>query len=252
MCRMMAKLSIEETTIANEMLHCPYSLQYLSEKGDQLGSEEIGFHKDGCGLGYVQDNELVIEKRGSSNAWDKSYVNAIITAKSKFFAAHNRLSSLFLNNKSDVSGAQPFGKSGYLFCHNGEIKTFAEEANKMATTDSFIFFSKLIDGAPVTIDSVRERLIYIAANTKYNSMCGFLGNENELFGWRIYKGENSNEADSFEKYFTLNVSLQKSHVIISSQKLNAQHNEWTNLPNNTLVHVKPNGLKMELKTWDLQ
>lgn len=245
---MLAKLSMEESTIIDEMLYYPYSLYNQSDKGKQLGSDKLGFHKDGCGLGFTRGSQITIEKRGKLDAWDKSFTDIITKTKSKLFVAHIRLSSLFLNNKNDASGAQPFEKNGYIFCHNGEITTYADEANTMKTTDSMIFFNNLIGNKLVSIENIYDQVKHIAATTKYNSICGFLGSETELFAWRVYN-EGDSYINDYEKYFTLNVLLKKNYAIVASEKLDDNNNDWIQLPNNMLVHIKPNDKKMELNVY---
>jgi predicted glutamine amidotransferase len=61
MCRMLSKVSINETSIMDEMLSCPYSLQYLSENGRQPENPaQRGNHNDGCGLAFFEKENLQI------------------------------------------------------------------------------------------------------------------------------------------------------------------------------------------------
>src|SRR5690349_17908146 len=139
MCRMISKISVNKTSLLEEMLKCPYSLRYLSEKGRQPGNpSQRGNHLDGCGMAFSKNGTVEVHKRSKDNAWDASYQELARTTASTVFIAHNRLASEGLE-KSEV-GAHPFslsaGEKTFALCHNGGIKSFMREAKARLTSDS--------------------------------------------------------------------------------------------------------------------
>ena len=220
MCRMIAKVSIAETSILEEMLMCPYSLSYLSENGRQPTDPEMrGKHHDGCGIAFAKNGNIEVHKRSKQDAWNDSYRNLISSQRSGLFIAHNRLASQGL--EMSENGAHPFsldaGGKTFALCHNGGIRTYIDEAIREQTSDSFLFLKKLIDisgnnDASLIFDRLRE----IRNQTSYSSLCAFLLSDNELFAWRIYWTHDLSKISLYEKYYTLYLSFRNDILLIAS------------------------------------
>jgi len=246
MCRMIAKISVEETGILEEMLKCPYSLKYLSENGRQPSDPgSRGAHHDGCGMAFSKNGSVEIHKRSKENAWDESYQQLARSVTSTIFIAHNRLASKGL--EMDENGAHPFsvtaaGKT-FAICHNGGIKTYMEEAIQKHTSDSFIFLQRLVDPAGKNdADEIFHRLKTIANETEFSSLCAYLVSENELFVWRIYSDADERKRNEYEKYYTLYMSMRNNSILFSSEPLDDL--PWMVLENNSFLHITRSGKKL--------
>jgi predicted glutamine amidotransferase len=242
MCRMMSKISVKETSILDEMLMCPYSLEYLSENGRQPSDPRIrGRHRDGSGMAFAKNGGVEVHKRSKENAWDASYRETARNAASNIFIAHNRLASKGL--EVTQQGAHPFmvtaaGKS-FALCHNGGVRSYMEEAKRIGTSDSFIFLRALIDPAGKNdVDSIFQRLEVIARTTEYTSLCSFMITPEELYVWRIYSRQNEEKIEVYEKYYTLYMSMRGNSALFSSEPLDDL--PWMLLENNTFLHLRIN------------
>ena len=233
MCRMVARAGIAEMPLADELLNCPYSLKYLSERGQQPHNPELrGQHKDGCGIAVVHDHALQVEKRDRANAWDKSYIDYIKKEKSKSFIAHNRLASSGLDKS--IEGAHPFmlsysGKM-YAFAHNGSVYDFKEAAKARGTSDSLLFFEYLVrNNEPNDAIKIIHRLREITFRAQFSSMTGYLLTPDELMVWRIFNDVDPEKAALRNRYYTQFVKRQPDKIIFSSEPLD--ETGWEVLPN---------------------
>ena len=254
MCRMLAKISVEETGILDEMLLCPYSLKYLSQNGRQPADPETrGTHLDGCGLAFSKSGGVEVHKRSRADAWDESYQQVARMARSRIFLAHNRLASHGL--ETSAGATHPFsitakGKS-FALCHNGGIKTYMEEAKQKQTSDSFIFLQRLIDPSGNNdVASIFSRLSDIARNTGYSSLCSFMISGTDLFVWRIYNVNDQAKKADYEKYYTLYMSLKNSAAVFSSEPLD--DSSWLLLENKTFLHLNITGKNIGLQYRSLE
>ncbi len=240
---MLAKISVEKTSVLDEMLMCPYSLQYLSENGRQPADPNTrGMHNDGSGLAFANNGAVEIHKRDKKHAWDDSYRNVARTATSNIFIAHNRLASKGLD--VGENGAHPFsmtaGNKTFALCHNGGVRSYMDEAKKLHTSDSFLFLQHLVDSSGKnSADEIFSRLSSIAAQTEYTSLCAFMITNEELFVWRVYNKHEVVKAEGYEKYYTLYMSIRNNSVLFSSEPLDDQ--PWMLLQNGTFLHLKVNG-----------
>lgn len=249
MCRMMAKVSPAPSSIMDEMLHCPTSLHYLSENGRQPHApSKRGGHNDGCGLAFVSNGTIEIERRDKEHAWDESYQAVVREAQSKIFIAHNRLASEGLNNSLDA--AHPFfyqpGTVPYALSHNGGIKTFMAEARELGTSDSNIFLRHIVDAKEA--DPSRDFADIVTTATwhaEYNSLCAFLITSEEMWAWRVYNDTDKSKIPLYEAYYTLYLSFQNNAVLISSEPLD--DGSWMLLPNKTFLSLKPAKDKVEIR-----
>ena len=248
MCRMIAKVSVQETSIMDEMLNCPYSLEYLSKHGRQPDDPaQRGNHRDGCGMAFIHNNTTEIHKRNRDHAWDDSYIQTVKEALSKLFIAHNRLTSAGLESR--VEGSHPFEVfsqgSSYAFSHNGTIYNFVDEAKKRNTSDSFLFLEHLISKSETNDDeSIITRLTALSSYSEYSSMTAFLLAPDRLLIWRIF---NDKDVVKFEKrnmYYTMYMKLSNNNILFSSEPLD--EDGWTLMPNNTIISAKPSGKKIEM------
>jgi predicted glutamine amidotransferase len=236
---MIAKASVSETTIVDEMMLCPHSLKYLSENGKQPDNPSFrGKHRDGCGIAFIKNNNVVTEKRDREHAWDESYIQIAANAKSKLFIAHNRLTSAGLESR--VEGSHPFSLTAngvtYGFSHNGTIYTFVDEAKRRNTSDSFLFFEHLVlPDKPNDDETVIERLKKISTSTSFSSATAFLINDGRLMVWRLF-----NEKEKFavrNEYYTMYFKLKHNEIVFSSEPLDDE--AWVLMPNYSLISVKP-------------
>lgn len=243
MCRMLSKISVEPSSILDEMLKCPYSLKYLSEHGRQPSNPDVrGMHHDGSGMAFVHNGSVEIHKRSKENTWDASYQDLARTATSNFFIAHNRLASKGL--EVSEKGAHPFsvtaaGKT-FALCHNGGVRSYMDEAREQHTSDSYIFLQRLIDPAGKnSSDDIFRRLSVITGETTYTSLCSFMISDDALFVWRIYSEQNPEKNEGYEKYYTLYMSMRNDAAVFSSEPLDDL--PWMLLQNKTFLRLSLKG-----------
>ncbi|HKR05769.1 MAG TPA: class II glutamine amidotransferase [Bacteroidia bacterium] len=248
MCRMIAKASIQETSVMDEMLNCPYSLQYLSAHGRQPDDpSKRGHHRDGCGMAFIHHDTTEIHKRDREHAWDDSYIQTVKEARSKLFIAHNRLASAGL--ESGAKASHPFEifaqGSMYAFSHNGTIYNFVDEAKKRNTSDSFIFLEHLISKTePNDDEAVIKRIITLAQSSEYSSMTAFLLAPDHLMIWRIFNEKDKAKLRKRILYYTMYMKLSKNNIVFSSEPLD--DDGWTLMPENSFISVKPSGSHLQM------
>jgi len=241
MCRLIAKASIQATTILDEMLHCPVSLKYLSTQGRLPDNpQQRGEHNDGCGIAFVADKGLEVHKRGQQNAWDESYLKLVQEASSKLFIAHNRLASAGL--EPHIDGTHPFELEAqgvpYCFSHNGTIYDFVPEAKSKNTSDSNLFLQQIISQKESNDESqIIRRLSQIMNNTNHSSLIGTLLSPEKLMVWRIFNDQNKAVQSDYEMYYTLYMKFNKEAVVFASEPLDDEG--WTLLPNRAVISVQP-------------
>lgn len=254
MCRMIAKVASIETSLLNEMLSCPHSLQYLSTQGRLPDNpRERGNHNDGCGMAFVKGNEIKIDKRTRENAWDESYCKLAKETQSTLFIAHNRLTSEGLEAR--IEGSHPFALEAhgisYAFSHNGTFYDFVEEAKQKNTSDSFILFQKLISTTENNSEEkIISRLKNLIKNYHYNSITGFLMSPDKLMVWRVFNESKKEKLGDYNLYYTLFMKLQKNAVVFSSEPLDDEN--WTLLPNMTCISAYPQNGSIALNYHSLQ
>jgi predicted glutamine amidotransferase len=240
MCRMIAKISPEPSSIMEEMLLCPTSLSYLSQNGKQPATPWLrGKHNDGCGLAFLNQGKIEIHKRDKATAWDESYQTIIKKANSQLFIAHNRLATKGLN--TSLAGAHPFfyqpNETPYAFSHNGSVASYHNEAVAKELSDSQILFHNLIDEKEKNPDiSFSSIISAIAGNTSYDSLCGLLMSPDTLYAWRIYNENDSAKQEIYEAYYTLYLSMKNGRIVIASECLDT--GSWLLLPNNTFISIR--------------
>ncbi|MEO5572238.1 MAG: class II glutamine amidotransferase [Bacteroidia bacterium] len=245
---MIAKVSLQETSIMDEMLNCPYSLEYLSEHGRQPNDPvKRGDHRDGCGMAFISKDRTYIHKRNREDAWNDSYIQTVKEARSKLFIAHNRLTSAGL--ESTIEGSHPFELfaqgSSYAFSHNGTIYNFVDEAKKRNTSDSFLFLEHLISKSePNDDESIITRLTALASYAEYSSMTAFLLASDRLLVWRIFNDNDPSKNEKRNMYYTKFLKLSANNIVFASEPLDDK--EWALLPNNTLISAKPAGKNIDM------
>lgn len=233
---MFSKISFKEVSPLNEMLNCTYSLKYLSIQGRQPEDANVrGTHNDGCGMAFFENGKLKIEKRDKQDAWDKSYVKAIEKVSSKIFIGHNRLTVGGL--QSNYDGTHPFylqrGDKEFAFSHNGTIYNFMDEAKSRNTSDSLIFMEKLLEGKTFNEDFVLRKLKYVANETDYSSIIGFLMTTDKLMVWRGFNDKDKEKFVNLDRYYTMFMQLNNDGAIFSSEPLD--NGSWTLIPNFSYV-----------------
>jgi len=236
MCRMVGRIAVDEEQVSFELLDAPHSLRYLAQHGCQPKDPSArGPHNDGCGIAWLSDGEIEVEKRSRENAWDETFVSKLESLSASVFIAHNRLASESL--AVSVEGAHPFtikaqGRE-YALCHNGTVNTFVAQAKARGTSDSKILLEKLIlADQPNEPDQILARVSQIAQNASFTSMSSLLITENQLFAWRIF--DPSTNAELRDRYYTLYLRQTPDSVTLCSEPLD--DGEWKLIPNNTFLH----------------
>ena len=239
---MIAKVSSRPVSIMDEMLQCPYSLEYLSLHGRQSENPDTrGKHRDGCGIAFVDNGNIIIEKRTREDAWDESYIRIVENAKSNVFIAHNRKTSEGLETR--IEGTHPFyfEKEGVkmAFSHNGTAETLVPEAKKLGTSDTKLYFEEIIRNAATTEpEDIMASLISFTAKTEYDSLSAFLiTSRNELYAWRLFNEKDEKNFDAYSRYYTLYLCLRNNSAVIASEPLDDQ--PWMLLPNQSFVYLRP-------------
>ena len=219
-------------------MSCPHSLKYLSQHGRQPHDPELrGEHADGCGMAFSNNRSVEVHRRSRENAWDESYISLAKNVSANIFLAHNRLASKGL--EASEKGAHPFSitakEKTFALCHNGGIRNFMDEAKANGTSDSLIFLRNLIDQSGENdVSAITDRLEKIARETTYSSLTSFLMSADELYVWRIFS-EDEVAKESYEKYYTLYMTMRKNAVLFSSEPLD--DSPWMLLPNYSLMHL---------------
>lgn len=239
---MIAKVSSDPVSILDEMLECPYSLEYLSRNGRQhKDPRQRGPHRDGCGLAYTAFGEIHLEKRTRENVWDASYIAFVEEARSRCFLAHNRKTSEGL--ATGLGGTHPFyaEKNGlqYAFCHNGTAESLLGEAKAQNTSDSKLFFAAVLGHITMeTPGAFAAALEDFAKHNTYDSLTGLLlCSDESLYAWRIVNVKDPAERERLERYYTLYVCWRNGSLVVASEPLDDL--PWMLLPNHTMLQLRP-------------
>jgi len=242
MCRMIAKVSAKPGTILDEMLHCPYSLHYLSENGQKKIRGQIGKgqHRDGCGIAFATDNNIEVHTRGKDHVWDSSFRALVESAVSKIFIAHNRLASAGLDANTGAEMAQPFSikvnEGTFALCHNGTVNSYVKEAATQGTSDSKLFLEKLVKTKEDnSFQKIIERLKEIIAKERFSSLTAMLINSAGLIVWRVFN-TNSNEKKLNDNYYGMYFQKHDNSIRFSSEPLDAS-GDWTLMKNHSVMRV---------------
>lgn len=239
MCRMAGKISVTSEPVAFELLDASHSLRQQADSACRYECGE-GPHRDGCGIAWLENGKIQLEKRSREDAWDASFEDKVRGISTSIFIAHNRFatSSPIVN----VEGAHPFVRevngAQYAFCHNGTVHTYLEEARKQGVPDSRIIFDNLLlANEPNDAAHIRARVQNIAQKTEYTSMSGLLISKDKLYLWRVF--DESKDAQLRNRYYTLYVKQSKGAVTVASEPLDGEG--WELIPNFTFIKCKFDG-----------
>jgi predicted glutamine amidotransferase len=258
MCRILAKISLSEETLDEELVSAEHSLKKQSENGCVPPRSTKG-HADGCGLAYVKDGRVELERRGRDNAWDEGFTKIASTVKCQLAIAHNRKASPGLKANFGAGYAHPFARDfkgvRLAFCHNGGVGALTDKANNENRVDSDIFFEDILDGIQeLDFENVWASVSRLARTYRehpksYTSLTGFLLSPTHLFGWRLY----GNPAPKwYPGYYTLSWKRGKERVVIASEPTDGGGG-WELLPNGQFlaIGIGDSGINAQERQLDL-
>src|SRR5262252_4770084 len=92
MCRMLAKISVHEESVREELVEAVRSLRTQSVCGCVPAGDPPG-HTDGCGLAFVRGGNIEIVRRGREDAWNDTFLETARSVRSQLAIGHNRKAS---------------------------------------------------------------------------------------------------------------------------------------------------------------
>lgn len=252
MCRIFAKVSLNEASLSEELLDAENSLRKQAVNGCVPPGDPPG-HVDGCGLAYVKNGQIKRERRGKENAWDDEFIKLIRATQCQFAMAHNRKATTKLGANVSVERAHPFVKDlngvPLAFCQNGSIHAVIEQANKENLVDTELFFKQILGGIEkLDFDSVRNRVGYLAREYKkhpegFTCLNALLLSPTHLFAWRLFRTEGPQKrpaADWYDNYYTLWLKRSADKVLIASERTDSSPG-WELLKNGQFLGLSISG-----------
>jgi hypothetical protein len=196
---MLAKISLNHESPYPEFVEAVRSLRKQSVCGCVPkikidGRDLAPGHADGCGVGYVCESQVQIDRRAKQDCWDTSFVDFIRNLKCQMVVGHNRKASSGLNNVG-IERAHPFqGGDGVplAFCHNGTISGLMPQAKLENITDSEIFLRHILrDVGELNTENLSHRISELARQYKadggYTSLTALLLTPVTVFAWRVFQ-----------------------------------------------------------------
>jgi predicted glutamine amidotransferase len=229
MCRFLAKVSLKEAPLSEEVLDAENSLRKQAVNGCVPPGDPPG-HVDGCGLAYVKDGQIKRERRGKENAWDDEFIKLVRATKCQLSMAHNRKATTKLGTNVSVERAHPFIQNlngvPLAFCQNGSISAIIEQSNRENLVDTELFFRQILEGIEqADFDLVSDRVGYLAREykkpaEKFTSLNAVLLSPTHLFAWRLFRTDDSHQrpaADWYDGYYTLWSKRSADQIVIASE-----------------------------------
>jgi len=241
MCRWIAYLG--QPTYINEFLYSgPRSLCAQAQHSHKA---KLGVHGDGGGLGWYGDHKCPGLYRNAGPAWaDPNLRELTSQLKAKLFFAHVRASTGAPNT---FVNCHPFRVDHWLFMHNGQIGEFGKVrrlfdqmlsektyADLQGTTDSELMFAMLVTNGLFENpkDAIRNTLQTIA------SICegqGILEPFRATFAvtngdqiWAVRWSSDQYAPSLFKRDLG-------GDVLLASEPLDGEEQNWEEIPPNTLV-----------------
>jgi len=262
MCRMLAKVSLIEGTLREELVEGEHSLKQQSKSGCVPPGFPPG-HADGCGLAFVEEEHVKVARRGSANAWDEGFTKLACTVKCRLAIAHNRKASPGLKSNLSAECAHPFSRDlngmTLAFCHNGGVGALMEQANDQNRVDSDIFFESILGGVrELDFKSVRARVGHLAREYRshpkgFTSLTAFLLSPTSVFAWRLFETGESGKKSSrgwYPDYYTLSLTQSREQVLIASEPTDKSR-RWELLPNGRFLAIEMRGDKIDIQQGEL-
>ena len=240
MCRMLAKVSVQEAPAEYELLTAPHSLSAQSLRAKlPFPSQPFGPHNDGCGMAWLDRDSIKLSKRGRNDCWDASFIGEAERLSTKSFIAHNRAASqgLVINRSAAHPYTATVAGETVAFCHNGGIRNLFEQASARRVTDSFLFLEHVAQKIHVLdLSSLRDLLARCSREWSFTSLNGLLLSPRGVFAWRCFEDRGSSR-DIHEGYYTLHSHQRPNDICIASEPVDRKRS-WAPLPNRTVVELR--------------
>ncbi len=261
MCRIFAKVSLDESPLSEELLDAENSLRKQSVNGCVPPGDPPG-HADGCGLAYVKNGQLIRERRGKENCWDDSFVKIVRATQCQLAMAHNRKATTKLGTNVSAERAHPFLKElngvPLAFCQNGSIHAIIDRANRENLVDTEVFFNQILEGIGKSdFDLVSKRVGYLAREYKkhpegFTCLNGLLLSPTHLFAWRLFRTDASRKpaADWYDGYYTLFLKRSAGQIVIASEPTDRGPG-WEPMKNGQFLGLSINGGKINVQQTEL-
>lgn len=261
MCRIFAKISLNEAGLTEELLDAENSLRKQSVNGCVPPGDPPG-HADGCGLACVKSGQIKRERRGKENVWDDEFIKLVRATKCQFAMAHNRKATTKLGANVSAERAHPFVKDlngvPLAFCQNGSIHAIIDRANRENLVDTEVFFNQILEGIDkADFDSLHERVGYLAREYRkhpegFTSINALLLSPTHLFAWRIFRTDGSRRpaADWYDGYYTLFWKQNADQIVIASEPTDRGPG-WEPLKNGQLIAIAIDGGRFAIKQGEL-
>ena len=262
MCRFLAKVSLNETSLNEELLDAENSLLKQSVNGCVPPGDPPG-HADGCGLAYIKNGQIKRERRGKENAWDDEFIKLVRATKCQFAMGHNRKATTKLGTNVSVERAHPFIQNlngvPLAFCQNGSISAIIEQSNRENLVDTELFFRQILEGIEKPdFDSVLNRVGYLAReykkpSEKFTSLNALLLSPTHMFAWRLFRTDDSHKhpaADWYDGYYTLWCKRRADQIIIASEPTDRGPG-WELMKNGQFMGISLTGRQLNIQEAEL-
>ncbi len=238
MCRLLAKVSQRAESGYYELVQAPHSLRKQAQSARM--PHGYGGHNEGCGIAWLQANNVLLEKRGKIDAWDDSFCALAETINTGAFIAHNRAATPGL--QISTSDSHPYSTqwrgAPAAFCHNGEVTSFVPEAVQRGVTDSLIFMEHFVsDVREGTVDDIGAYLVRMSGTWNYSSLNALVLSADGLYAWRWYDDVPNSSFDR-ERYCSLYMRQTATGILIGSEEIDRSPG-WISIPNRTVLVIKP-------------
>jgi predicted glutamine amidotransferase len=240
MCRMLARVSAAESDVNYEFIDAPHSLLDQSQNG-RLPEDPArrGAHNDGCGAAFLDEGVIDLTRRGAEDVWDESYREYAASIRTRAVIGHNRNASPELERTARC--AHPFllldaRTEPAAFCHNGTVRDFLPEAQARRTSDSEVYFHRLVaDDRRIDPLRIAQRFRALAAAADYTSLTFFLLFPRGLIAARRFNDRSPKAAD-YDCYYTLFLKDDRERITLASEPIDEEPG-WGLLPNNAILWV---------------
>lgn len=250
MCRLLAKISQGAESACYELVQASHSLRNQAESARM--PHGFGGHRDGCGIAWLQANNLLLEKRGKVDAWDASFCVLAETINTAAFIAHNRAATpgLQISNADSHPYSTQWRGASAAFCHNGEVSSFVPEAVRRGVTDSLIFMEHFVSCVREgSIDEIGAYLVRMSDTWSYSALNALVLATDGLYAWRWYNDVPYSSFDR-ERYCSPYMKRTSTRILVASEEIDSSP-EWMCVPNRTVLVVKlqERAITVEQKTF---
>ena len=262
MCRFLAKISLNESPLSEELLDAENSLRKQSVNGCVPPGDPPG-HADGCGLAYVKNGKIERERRGKENVWDDGFVKLVRATKCQLAMAHNRKATTKLGTNVSVERAHPFVRDlngiPLAFCQNGSIHAIIDQANRENLVDTEVYFKQILEGIEkADFEPLRNQVGCLAREYRkhpegFTSLNALLLSPTRLFAWRLFRTDDSRKrpaAGWYDGYYTLWWKRSADQIVIASEPTDRGPG-WEPLSNGQFIGISINGRQISVEQKEL-